>query len=500
MELIVATGSFLSTPGIASWGTAHGETAHAALGLAKGLRLLGHRAMLVAPLDDDAAQSGLGLARRLSPLKFTLGGVAHERIVFDARLPSGVEVVLLGGESPRDVAIETDPLEVARRWAWFGHAVSALALQKLGAVRTSQEELDGVITVGEHASFAALAIRENGKLHQHEEGAPSPRLLAGLSRVVVPIDPTYDTPLPRTALASIGLGDELFSPEGIEFYGEASLTKAGIIAADRVVALGEAQRVSLTKVGSQHRLDGVFRARGADVVSIGSGIDQAQYSPATDPHLPARFDAEDLTGKTRARAPVLADLELETATGIPLLVVMGPVERGAETALAAAIGHALRGEVLVAVLRPDAKTDGVLDTALERLARTHRGRLAVRHGATEPFLHRALAAADFVLLVEGHGATGTPARAALRYGAIPVAVRTPAMEEAIVDVDASLATGTGILAPTFGETDLFGAIQRAVSAYQLPGFRKLQRRAMRIDGGWERAARRLERLLKQLEE
>src|SRR5687767_13564887 len=97
MDLILASTSFLPAPGVSSWGSRTGDVAHAALGLAKGLRALGHRATLVAPLgslEGDAGHGGLGLARRLSPLSFLVADVKHERTLFDARLPSGVEIVL----------------------------------------------------------------------------------------------------------------------------------------------------------------------------------------------------------------------------------------------------------------------------------------------------------------------------------------------------------------------------------------------------------------------
>lgn len=497
MDLIVATSSFLTAPGISSWGTVHGETAHAALGLAKGLRALGHRTTLVAPLDTATAQSGLGLARRLSPLVFHVGdGGPHERIVFDVRLPSGVELVLLGGEPPGEA---TDGRDAARRWAWFGHAVTALARHRLGQVRASGEnDLDAVVAVGEGAAFVPFAIREGAKAHPRD-GGPSPRLLAGLERLYVPVDLTADLRVPREALATIGVAGELFTPEGIEFYGEASLAKAGIVASDRVVALGEAARVAFAREGAPHRLDGVLRARGAEVVSIGSGVDQAQYNPATDPHLTSRFDPEDVTGKARTRSALLAELELDHDAALPVMVIIGAVDAAAEQGLVAALGRALRGELVVIVARTEERGDGELDTALERLARVHPGRIAVRHRANEAFLHRALAAADFALLLDRGGITGTPARAALRYGTIPVAPRSPAIEEAIVDAEASLATGTGIVVPGVGGEELFGGIQRAVSAFEHAGWKKLQRRAMRVEGGWERAARRLASILQQLE-
>lgn len=496
MDLIVATSSFLQSPGISSWGTARGETAHTALGLAKGLRALGHRTTLVAPLDAEVAQSGLGLARRLSPLAVDVGGTARERVVFDARLPSGVELVLLGGEPPSEAS---DAHDLARRWAWFGHSIAALARHRLGLVRAQGEsELEGVVTIGEGAGFATLAIREDAKIPARD-GGPSTRLLAGLARVAVPIDPANDHRLPREALASIGVSPDMFNPEGIEFYGEASLAKAAAIASDRIVTLGESARQALMAPGATHRLDGVYRARASEIVSVGSGVDQAQYNPATDPHLVARFDADDTTGKVRGRSSLLAELELEHAANLPVLAVVGRIDAAAEEALVSALTRALRGELLVVIARTEPNAAGVLDVSTERLVRTHRGRIAIKNNANEPFLHRALASADFALILDANGTSGTPAGAALRYGTIPIAPRTPGTEEAIVDLDASLSSGTGILVRDASADEVFGGIQRAVSAFGHASWPKLRRRAMRVEGGWERAARRLEAIIQQLE-
>ncbi len=432
MDLMIATRSFLPAPGVAAWGTPAGDAAHAALGLAKGLRALGHRVTLVAPLDPER-HATIGLARRLSPLVVAAGAHRHERTIYDARLPSGVEIVLLGGESPQEATSEP---ERAARTAWFGHAVAALARQRLGAVTprpgATDSELEAVVAVGEGAAFAMLAIREDAKVPA-SDGGPSPRLLAGLSRLYVALDPAESPVLPRAALPAIGLEDALFTPDGIEFYGEASLAKAGALSADRVLALGDPLRDALMKAGAAHRYDGVFRARAKDVLSIGGGIDLAQYNPATDPHLAARFDPDDLTGKARQKSALLGELGLEPNVELPLFALVSGEAPPALGAAVAALSRAMRGELHALVALGAASVPPEVDAALQRLAKTHSGRFAVRLGVPEPQLHRMVGAADHLLVVDAECATATAARAGMRYGAVPIAVRSPAAEEAIVD-------------------------------------------------------------------
>jgi starch synthase len=443
----------------------------------------------------------------LSPVRCELlaSGTARtrlERTVHDGRLPSGVEVSLLGGDAPADT---TDLNERALRGAWFAHAVAAAARQRFAATaaRPGEGELEAVIAVGEGAGMVSLALREAGRGTslapvEGDADGPSYKLVAGLSRISVPLSPADDWTFDRASLARAGFADALFTPEGVEFYGRVSFAKAAAIAADRIVALGEAPLEALTSPGAAHRLEGVYRARGRELLSIGGGVDPSHFNSAIDPHLPQRFDPEDLSGKARCKSTYVAEQELDHSTSPALMVAVGGAASGLDEAMVEALDRALRGELVVSVAIARAVTESALDQALVRLERLHPGRARVRFGASEASMHRALGAADYALVLDPETSCGSAARAPMRYGAVPIAAATPPMREAIVDMDASFASGTGVLFEAAND-GVFGAIQRALSTWGTPALKKAQRRVMRVEGGWERAARRLEALLQQLE-
>ena len=87
---------------------------------------------------------------------------------------------------------------------------------------------------------------------------------------------------------------------------------------------------------------------------------------------------------------------------------------------------------------------------------------------------------------------------AQRYGALPVARATGGLVDTIVDCDAKLETGTGFLFDDATTDALYAAVQRALSAYTSPRWGALRRRVMRLDRGWERAARQYEQAYKAL--
>ena len=69
------------------------------------------------------------------------------------------------------------------------------------------------------------------------------------------------------------LGKELFTPEGIEFYGKVNFLKAGLLAADILgtVSTTYAQEILMKEYG--FGLDGVLRKRKDDLYGIINGIE-----------------------------------------------------------------------------------------------------------------------------------------------------------------------------------------------------------------------------------
>src|SRR5262245_18382749 len=72
-----------------------GGLADVAAALPKALRSLGHRVTIVLPRYPALEAGGLLVARRLTPLRFTLGEKAYEVTVFDGRLASQIDLVLV---------------------------------------------------------------------------------------------------------------------------------------------------------------------------------------------------------------------------------------------------------------------------------------------------------------------------------------------------------------------------------------------------------------------
>src|SRR5262249_49772019 len=85
----------------------------------------------------------------------------------------------------------------------------------------------------------------------------------------------YDLPM-------TGLGWDLFTPAGVEFYGKISFLKGGLVFSDLLTTVSPtyAQEIQTPEYGEG--LDGVLRERAADLVGILNGLDYETWNPATD--------------------------------------------------------------------------------------------------------------------------------------------------------------------------------------------------------------------------
>src|SRR3954447_23657968 len=72
-----------------------GGLADVSAALPKTLKALGHRVTVVMPRYAAFDESGLLMARRLTPLSITLGETTYEATIYDGRLSSQVELALV---------------------------------------------------------------------------------------------------------------------------------------------------------------------------------------------------------------------------------------------------------------------------------------------------------------------------------------------------------------------------------------------------------------------
>jgi starch synthase len=383
-----------------------------------------------------------------------------------ARLAALEMPLLYDGESLYGEA--ADPWrDAALRFIAFSRAVAELA---------RVERPDVLVAHDWQAALALCALRAGG-------AAPSERAPA---TVQVVHNNAFQGLLPAEAMALTGLPAGLFGPEGLEFYGELCLLKAGLLWADRIVAVSPTYARELETPEQGLRLEGVYRARSDRLTGIANGIDTETFDPERDPALAAGFSARAPEGKDRCRKAALDELGLGAAQPGRFFIAIGrlTLQKGWDV-LADALADLVALDLTLALLGDG---DPALARRLRDAAARFPGRVHFELGWDERLARRLYAGADCALVPSRFEPCGLVQRMAQRYGTLPVAHRTGGLADTIDDGE------TGILFDSLDARQLVAASERAARWVAAHGD-EVRRRLLTLDVSWRAPAARWEALL-----
>ena len=285
-------------------------------------------------------------------------------------------------------------------------------------------------------------------------------------------------------LARLGLSQQLFTAENLEFHGRLSFLKAGLVNATALntVSPSYAREILGEEMGCG--MQGVLQQRSGVLSGILNGIDTEVWNPAADPHLARHYDAESLEHKAANKAALRERLNLKTGDE-PLLGFVGRLTHQKGADLIAAVAESLPAQLALL-----GSGERGIEDALRALAGRHPGRIAVTIGFDESLAHQIEAGADLFLMPSRFEPCGLNQMYSQRYGTPPVARATGGLADTVADGK------TGFL---FEGLELGPAVQRALAAWREPArWRVMQRAAMARDFSWRSAARQYADLYSRL--
>ncbi len=443
----------------------------------------GHRVHVFVPLYRQIDLSGYGTPDVAQVEVPWWGG--SQTVVLRAIQHQGVAVYFVDYPPAFDRAgIYTDPdkkadyPDNALRWAFFARAV-------LAAVGSLGLEPD-VLHANDHQT-ALVPVYQRTVLRDTPWAARAASVLS-LHNM------GYQGLYASGSLNGAGFPDDLFTALGpFEFYGHVNLLKAGVWFADMLTTVSEryAQEIQSSREYS-YGLEGLLQTRGHDLVGIVNGVDYNYWDPKVDTHLPAKYTADDLSGKW------LSKMELLKRCGLPPERIHAPVF-GMVTRLVDQKGLDLLGEVAEQLLAQDV-TLVVLGSGateyqemLSGLQHRFPDKVAADFTFNEPLAHLIEAGSDFFLMPSKYEPCGLNQLYSLRYGTIPIVRATGGLADTIEEWNGDSGTGTGFLFESYSSEGFWSAIQRALDAWTFPtAIDLLRRNGMAQDFSWARSAARYE--------
>jgi starch synthase len=453
-----------------------GGLADVAGALPLALARLGHSVTLVMPRYRGMEKGEAAGARQLE-----LGGRQHAIRYF--RLPAGERVEVVSIDAPElydreglyGTAAEDYP-DNAVRFAVLARAALAYAT---GVVRTPYS----VVHAHEWQTGLVPAY-----LRWHHADDPN---IGGRPCVFTIHNLAFQGLFPGSILPALGLPWELYTADGLEYWDQVSFLKAGITLSDWITTVSPRYAKEILTEEYGCGFDGILSARKDTLSGILNGIDAERWNPQRDPHLPVPYSPENLSGKLKAKASLLAELRLAAEGGALDRPVIGMVSR-----LTAQKGFDLIAQALDQLLALDAtyvllgSGEPRFEEAWQRAAAARPERVGVRIGFDERLAHLIEAGADMFLMPSRFEPCGLNQMYSLRYGTIPIVRATGGLDDTVVNYNERSGRGTGFKFKEYTAPALVRTVKRALKLFgRRKEWRALQLAGMRQDFSWDASAR-----------
>jgi starch synthase len=299
----------------------------------------------------------------------------------------------------------------------------------------------------------------------------------------------YQGLFPGAKLNTCGIPLSEFHPGGIEYWGNISLLKGGLIYSDAITTVSPTHSAEIQTPEFGRGMDGILRKRAQDLRGILNGADYSVWDPGKDPYIVSDYRPESMGGKKKNKVALIEEMGLNPLFKVQ--PVLGMISR-----LSSQKGCDLLVEIVEELVKLDVglvmlgSGEELYESMLVDLAQRHQGRVAVRIGFDEPLAHRIIAGSDILLVPSLYEPCGLTQMYALRYGTVPVVRATGGLDDTIIGFDPVEKKGNGFKFGPYEAKSFLTAIRRAIEVFRDgETWERLVQNGMKEDFSWDRSAR-----------
>lgn len=294
-----------------------------------------------------------------------------------------------------------------------------------------------------------------------------------------------------------GLGARYYTPDMLEFFGDISFLKAGLVFSDHISTVSPTYAQEIQSPYYGERLDGLLRARSAALTGILNGIDYVVWDPATDYLLENHYDVEHMEGKAACKRKLQQELWLPEDEDA---MVVSMVTRLTEQKGLSLIEHVLNEMMqmniqFVVVGQGERHFCEMLTWAQWR----YQGKVAVRFEQNEWLAHTVYAGTDLFLMPSRFEPCGISQMISMRYGAVPLVRETGGLFDTVQPYNKYTDEGTGFSFANYNAHEMLYTLEQAVKYFQdRKLWSGLRQRGMRMKFDWARSAERYRELYERM--
>ncbi|MCP4652375.1 MAG: glycogen synthase GlgA [Candidatus Omnitrophica bacterium] len=283
----------------------------------------------------------------------------------------------------------------------------------------------------------------------------------------------------------LGIPGQYFGIDGLEYYGQISFLKAGILFSDVVNTVSPTYAKQIQNKEYGCGLGGVLKRRRGSLSGILNAIDNKIWNPKTDNLIYKKYSKITIAEKAINKCKIQKDLGLKVDKNILLLgMVSRLTEQKGLDILSQSLDKVLPG-CQIAILGVG---DQAYHRSLKKSAKKYKGSMAVTLKFDEELAHRIYAGSDVFLVPSRFEPCGLSQMISYRYGTLPIVHETGGLADTVSDIKEG---GMGFVFSDYSAQDLIFTIERARAYFQnKKKWYATAKRAMSNVFSWETTAKR----------
>ncbi|MDI6808912.1 MAG: glycogen synthase GlgA [Candidatus Eisenbacteria bacterium] len=301
----------------------------------------------------------------------------------------------------------------------------------------------------------------------------------------------YQGVYPGEVFNDFGISRDLFYPMGpFEFFGNVNFMKAGIWYSDLISTVSKRYAEEIqTSEEFGYGLQGVLKARSADVYGIVNGVDYSIWDPRNDKLIPVNYGKDTLEDKKKNKSALLKRCGFNARQTRRFL--LGMVTRLADQKgldlIEQASTELMKLDISLVVLGTGQKKYHEFFTKL--MAKYPRW-IYAEFSFDDPLAHLIEAGADAFLMPSKYEPCGLNQIYSMRYGTVPIVRAVGGLYDTVKEFNEKDWSGTGFTFSDYTPEALLACVRKAFACHENPKlWRKLMLNGMSEDFSWEKAAR-----------
>lgn len=290
-------------------------------------------------------------------------------------------------------------------------------------------------------------------------------------------------------ICHLGLNSEKYlTPDKLEFYGDLSFSKAGILYADMVTTVSKtyANEIQTKEFGFGY--EGLIKMKKEQnkLVGIINGIDYDEFNPEKDEEIYANYNAESIENKKMNKNKLQEELGLPIKEVPMLTIVSRVVQHKGFDILIESLKDLLKEDIQFVML---GLGEEHYINRFHLLKDKFPDKISINHVFDSNLAKRIYAASDIFMMPSLFEPCGLSQLISFRYGTIPIARKTGGLNDTVIGYLGNKETGNGFTFWNPREEDLEEVTRKALEIYKnKEEWDKLVKRVMRLDYSWRSSA------------